>query len=152
MASESFNDNLVKLPGSEETYQYPTDQSSSPFKDFVIPIYDMKHLLNNELPDLSTGLTISQITFRQDYVPGTPTRSRLYDLKIYNGISALIPSRTKNSVTVQLDFSGKGYDEDDMKLMYYRPTVKMQDIFGNYQSVVVSLFRHPNVTCLDNTS
>ena len=137
LAGSAVGSNRLVEMSNSGTYEYDPD---APFKDFVIQINTNRNLLDNVLPDLSTGgLTISQITFRQICQPGTPTRSRLYDLKVYDGISVTVPDRTKTSVTVQLDFSGRGYDDEVIKKMHYRPTVKVQDVFGKYEREIVSV-------------
>ena len=126
----------AKLSYSEDTYVY---EVSSPFKHYSLNIYEMKDFLDQMLPDMTSfpsdpAPTISQITFKQNYQEST-SRSRLYDLRVYNGMSTTISGQTKNSVIVQLDFSGKDINQN---AMFYRPTVKMQDTFGRYNQEVVS--------------
>ena len=89
----------------------------------------------NLVGDFDKKWTIGSITFKQ--TGDSETRSRFYNVQVYNGVSTTPIGRTKNSITLELDFNTAVTSIDPADL-YYLPSVLMQDEFGDYSKAMNS--------------
>ena len=81
---------------------------------------------------------IDSIVFKQ--VGGNDTRSRFYNLKIFDSIPFEI-HRDEESITVNLNFADTLVNDSniDLKTLYYKPDIQMQDKYGSYEVIASSL-------------
>ena len=116
----------------------------------VVPVehYELKVSLLGDFISSFEGLNItdtpdplyviSQIRFEQIAKAGNVVddgvRSRIFGLHIYNALGSTVSSRSKDSITLNLDFEGKDYSGEGIM---FRPVIHLQDKFGDYSTEVV---------------
>ncbi|EJK66695.1 hypothetical protein THAOC_12359, partial [Thalassiosira oceanica] len=117
---------------SEDNGQY-TFQQENPEESYNLPLNE-DNLGSHPSLYFDETLSVFGLEFRQTS-DQSGTRARFYGFDVYNQNNSTITAKTRNSITVQIDF------EDDaitgrLDEFYFRPEVSVQNEFGDYTEEV----------------